>query len=61
MEKLSGYTTLAPLVGGALNRKQIAGHWDEILRLATSIKHGLVTASLMLRKLGGYPRQTGWA
>jgi TnpA family transposase len=33
----------------------------EILRLATSIKQGTVTASLMLRKLGSYPRQNGLA
>jgi len=61
MEKSSTYATLAPLIGGAVNRKQITGHWDEILRLATSIKHGSVTASLMLRKLGAYPRQNGLA
>ncbi len=36
-------------------------HWDEILRLATSIRQGTVTASLMLRKLGAYPRQNGLA
>jgi len=36
-------------------------HWDEVLRLATSIRQGTVTASLMLRKLGGYPRQNGLA
>jgi TnpA family transposase len=35
--------------------------WDEILRLAASIKQGTVTASLMLRKLGSYPRQNGLA
>jgi hypothetical protein len=34
---------------------------DEILRLATSIKPGSVTASLMLRKLGSNPRQNGLA
>jgi TnpA family transposase len=61
VEKPSAYETLAPLIGGAINRKQIVGHWDEILRLATSIKHGSVTASLMLRKLGAYPRQNGLA
>jgi hypothetical protein len=33
---------------------------DEILRLATSIKHGSVTASLMLRKLGAYPVSMDW-
>jgi hypothetical protein len=57
----STYGTLAPLIGGVINRKQVVGHWDEILRLATSIKHGSVTASLMLRKLGAYPRQNGLA
>lgn len=31
------------------------------MRLATSIKQGTVTASLMLRKLGSYPRQNGLA
>ncbi|WP_345945908.1 Tn3 family transposase [Pseudomonas sp. MWU16-30316] len=44
-----------------LNIKVIRTHWDEILRLATSIKQGTVTASLMLRKLGSYPRQNGLA
>ena len=39
------------------NIKHVRAHWDEILRLATSIKQGTVTASLMLRKLGSYPRQ----
>ena len=39
----------------------IRAHWDEILRLVTSIKQGTVTASLMLRKLGSYPRQNGLA
>ena len=44
-----------------LKIKQIRTHWDEILRLATSIKLGTVTASLMLRKLESYPRQNGLA
>ncbi len=52
---------LRPMIGGALNIKQVHAHWDEILRLVTSIKHGTVTASLMLRKLGSYPRQNGLA
>jgi TnpA family transposase len=34
---------------------------EEILRLASSIQHGTVTASLMLRKLGAYPRQNALA
>ena len=49
------------MLGGTLNIRQIRTHWDEILRLAASIKQGTVTASLMLRKLGSYPRQNGLA
>ena len=55
------YEALKPMIGGTLNIKQVRVHWNEILRLATSIKHGTVTASLMLRKLGSYPLQNGLA
>jgi len=55
------YEALKPMLGGTFNLKQIRTHWDEILRLATSIQQGTVTASLMLRKLGSYPRQNGLA
>ncbi|HNF92590.1 MAG TPA: Tn3 family transposase [Accumulibacter sp.] len=57
----AAYEGLKPMIGGTLNIKHIRAHWDEILRLATSIKQGTVTASLMLRKLGSYPRQNGLA
>ncbi len=49
------------MIGGTLNIKHVRAHWDEILRMATSIKQGTATASLMLRKLGSYPRQNGTA
>jgi TnpA family transposase len=55
------YPGLKALVGGTINVKSVRSHWDEILRLATSIKQGTVTASLMMRKLGSYPRQNGLA
>lgn len=55
------YPTLSGLIGGPIQVKQIRTHWDEILRLAASIKQGTVTASLMLRKLGSYPRQNALA
>ena len=48
-------------IGGNVNVKHIRIHWEEILWLSTSIKQGTVTASLMLRKLGSYPRQNGMA
>jgi TnpA family transposase len=55
------YDMLKPLLGAPINIKHIQTHWNEIIRLATSIKQGTVTASLMLRKLGSYPRQNGLA
>jgi TnpA family transposase len=51
------YPTLAPLIGGKLNLKLLRTQWEEILRLAASIRHGTVTASLIIRKLASYPRQ----
>jgi hypothetical protein len=58
----AAYDALKPMISSdRLNIKAIRAHWDEILRLATSIKQGTVTASLMLRKLGSYPRQNGLA
>jgi TnpA family transposase len=47
---------LCPLIGFRL-----AQAFDEILRLAASIKQGTVTASLIMRKLASYPRQNSLA
>jgi TnpA family transposase len=55
------YPTLTLLLGDTINTKCIRTQWDEILRLATSIRRGTVTASLIIRKLGSYPRQNGLA
>jgi TnpA family transposase len=52
---------LASLVAGAINVRAITAQWNELLRLATSIKTGTVTASVILRKLSSYPRQNGLA
>jgi TnpA family transposase len=51
VEKSSHYPTFEKLIGGAISTKQITAHWDEALRLTSSIQQGTVTASLMLRKL----------
>lgn len=51
------HSTLAPLIGGKLNLKLVRTQWEEILRLAASIRHGTATASLIIRKLASYPRQ----
>ena len=48
-------------IGGSLNLKLIEQQFLEILRSGASIKQGTVTASLILRKLGSYPRQNSLA
>ena len=55
------YPSLKSLIGGRINLPHIKSHWDGLLRLASSIRQGTVTASLILRKLAAYPRQNGLA
>jgi TnpA family transposase len=55
------YPALRATIGGTINVKHILAHWDDILRLGTSIKQGSVTAFWMVRKLSSYPRQNGVA
>jgi len=57
LSPLDAWPTLRPLVAGPIIVRAIEEHWDETLRLAASIRAGTVTASAMLRKLAGYPRQ----
>ena len=59
--KPSAYPTLEPLIAGRLNVALIRAHWQEILRVAVSIRTGSVTASLIMRQLAAYPRQNGVA
>ena len=51
----------APFVAGTVDARLIAAHWDDVLRLAASVRTGRVSASLMLKRLGAYPRQNGLA
>ncbi len=60
-EASTGYSALSEHIGGTINSKKIIQNWDEILRLAASIKIGTVTASLIVKKIGSYPRQNGLA
>jgi TnpA family transposase len=55
--KNSQRPVLDPLIGGSINTSLIERQLGEVLRLAASIQHGTVTPSLILRKLGSYPRQ----
>ena len=45
------------MIGGTIDVRVIAENWDEILRLAASIKAGTVAPSAILRRLAAYPRQ----
>lgn len=58
---LQQFAIIKSLIGGSINLKHIRAHWNEVLRLALSIKQGTVTASLMIKKLASYPRQNGLA
>ena len=60
-EKPETYPGLEPLLGGTINVKQMEAHWDDLLRLTSSLRKGTVTASLILGKLASYPRQNGLA
>jgi TnpA family transposase len=42
---------------GSFNPEYVRKHWDELLRVAGSLKMGKVTASLLISKLQAYPRQ----
>jgi TnpA family transposase len=57
----STWPTLAPFIAGRPEDRLIAAHWDDVLRLAASVRTGRVSASLMLKRLGAYPRQNGLA
>jgi hypothetical protein len=49
--------SLTTLAFGQINTKLIMEQWDEMRRVASSIRHGTVSASLLMRKLAAYPRQ----
>ena len=55
------YKALDPVIGGVLDLRVVSENWDEILRLASSIKAGTVAPSAILRRLAAYPRQNALA
>ena len=57
----SNWPALTSFIAGAVDEKLITAHWDDVLRLAASVRTGTVSASLMLKRLGSYPRQNGLA
>jgi len=57
--KSDRWSTLDSLIGGSI--KHIERQFGDVIRLAASIQQGAVTASLILRKPGSYPRQNSLA
>jgi TnpA family transposase len=57
----SAWPVLEPFIAGRVDEKLITTHWNDVLRLATSVRTGTVSASLLLKRLGAYPRQNGLA
>ncbi len=49
------------ILKGKINEKIIKDNYDEVLRLASSIKEGTVTSSLIISKLASYSRQNSLA
>lgn len=52
---------LRPAIKGRINRQRVVDWWDEMLRVAGSMKLGHVTASLLLQKLQAYPQRNALA
>ncbi|MBL8292937.1 MAG: Tn3 family transposase, partial [Bryobacterales bacterium] len=59
--KAAQWPALSALIGASIYNKLIEEQFAEALRLAASIQQGTVTASLILRKMGAYPRQNSLA
>lgn len=59
--KAEDWPALASLIGGSLNNNSIERVFDDVMRVGASVKQGMVTSSLMLRKLAAYPRQNSIA
>jgi TnpA family transposase len=57
IEPGSEYKGLEPLLGHPIRVDLIRECWDDVVRLAASIKAGTVAPSVMLKKLSGYKRQ----
>jgi TnpA family transposase len=57
VEPAVSYRGLEMLIGRPIRTDAIVDSWDDIIRLAASIKSGTVAPSTLLRKLGAYKRQ----
>ena len=55
------YSKIENIIQGKINTKIIRENYDNILRLAYSIREGKVSGSLIMSKLGSYARQNALA
>jgi TnpA family transposase len=59
--KPSDYPKIENIIQGKINTKIIRENYDDVLRLAHSIREGKVSGSLIMSKLGSYARQNSLA
>jgi len=59
--KPSEFPKLEKLLRGQINIKIIQENYDDVLRLAHSIQEGVVSASLIMGKIGSYARKNSLA
>jgi TnpA family transposase len=59
--KPGDYSKIENIIQGKINTKIIRENYDDILRLAYSIREGKVSGSLIMSKLGSYARQNALA
>jgi TnpA family transposase len=59
LSTVDDYKGLNSMFRGKINEKVIKENYDDVLRLAASIREGTVPASLILSKIGSYSRQNG--
>lgn len=61
IDKAGEYPKLEAILRGQINTKVIKENYEDVLRLAHSIREGTVSASLIMGKLGSYSRQNSLA
>ena len=61
MDRTKTYQHIEPLLKGTINQDLILNAWDDLIRVAGSLKRGWVTSSLFISRLQAHPRQNALA
>lgn len=56
-DKNTTYKNIDGLFSDVIDWELIKTHWDDLIQVVLSIKHGTISSSLLLRKLGTYSRK----